>query len=93
MQSDGVFAMDSDDVGRASEAVCSRSGLTIISSHGVGLESVPLSPVPLPLSDVVVGIVASLAGSALDSVFSLSACTRPECASRRVLAWGAHPRT
>ena len=66
-------AMDSDGVGRASETVCSRSGLAIVSLHGVGLESAPLSPVPLPLSNVVVvGMVACPAGSGSVSGSSLS---------------------
>ena len=83
----GVFATDSDGVGRASETtVCSRSWLNtnagaggrlsppragasaFVSSHGAGLESVPVSPPPLLLSNVVVVIeVASPAGSASGS--------------------------
>ena len=60
-QRSGVFAMDSDGGGRASETVCSSSGLAVVSSRGVGLESSPLSPVPFPFSNVaVVGIVACL---------------------------------
>ena len=60
--------MDSDGVGGASETVCSRSGLAVVSSHGIGLEPAPLSPVPFPFSKVVVvGIVACLAGSGSDS--------------------------
>ena len=101
VQRSGVFAMDSDGVGRASETVCSRSGLAIFFSHGVGLDSASLSPVPLPLSNVVaIGIVACHAGSGSDSGSSPSAHTRPECAvhhpvevpNRQVLAWATHPR-
>ena len=101
VQRRGVFAMDSDGVGCASETVCSRSGLAIVSSHGVGLESALLSPAPFPFSNIVVaGIVASPAGSGSDEGSSPSAHTRPECAvhhpvegpNRRVLAWGTRPR-
>ena len=71
-----MFAMDSDGVGRASETVCSRSVLVTVSSHGVGLESGPLSPVPLPLSNAfVVGIVACPAGSGSDTGSSPSTHT------------------
>ena len=55
-----MVAMDSDGVGHASEAVCNRSGLAIVASHGVGCKSALLSLVPLPLCNaVVVGIIAS----------------------------------
>ena len=38
-----MVVMDSGGVGRASKTMCNRSGLAIVSSHGVGLESAPLS--------------------------------------------------
>ena len=101
-QRSDVFAMDSDGVGCASErSGVLRSGPAIVSSHGVGLESAPLSPVLFPFSNVaVVGIFACLAGSGSDSGFSPSAHTSPECAvhhpmevpNRRIPAWGTHPR-
>ena len=96
----GVFATDSDGVGRASErAVCSKSWLNtnagaggrlntpgagasaLVSSHGAGLESAPLSALPLPLSNVVVVVVASPAGASTPPTHSTSKWGPPPCGS------------
>ena len=76
VRTEGVFATDSDGVGGGVQQVGveherqRRRGVgplsSTVCSHGVGLEFAPLSPLPLPSSNVIAVIVASPAASAFE---------------------------